>query len=130
MIDPVTLAPVTEGQKAPASIVSQWRFDPDTGKLRVNLAPPQSRSFALLIRSQIATGPLPVEQAVGLISVESAAGQIGLLGVATGNEVQLDTVTAETLAAINLEDFPGNIAPVLGAQIPGLTVRQIGRAHV
>ncbi len=127
VFDPATLAPVKEGEKALASVVSQWRFDPDTGKLRVNLAPPQSRSFSLLIRSQIATGPLPVEQAVGLISVENAAGQIGLLGVATGNEVQLDTVTAETLAPINLEDFPGNVASVLGAQIPGLTVRRAFR---
>ncbi len=127
VLDPATLAPVKENEKRPASVVSQWRFDPDTGKLRVNLAPPQSRPFSLLIRSQIATGPLPVEQPVGLISVESAAGQIGLLGIATGNEVQLDTVTAETLAPINLEDFPGNIAPVLAAQIPGLTVRRAFR---
>ena len=66
-------------------------------------------------------------QSVGLISVENAAGQIGLLGVATGNEVQLDTVTAETLSPINLEDFPGNVAPVLAAQIPGLTVRRAFR---
>ena len=124
VIDPATLAPAKENQKAPASSVSQWRFDPDTGKLRVNLTPPQSRPFSLLIRSQIATGPLPVAQDVGLIAVEGAAGQIGLLGVATGNEVQLDTVTADTLSPINLEDFPGNIAPVLGAQIPGLTVRR------
>ncbi len=127
VIDPATLAPVKEKEKAPASVVSQWRFDPDTGKLRVNLSPPQSRSFSLLIRSQIATGPLPVAQDIGLIAVENAAGQIGLLGVATGNEVQLDTVTAETLAPINLEDFPGNIAPVFGAQIPGLTVRRAFR---
>ena len=87
----------------------------------------QSRPFALLIRSQIATGPLPVKQSVGLISVENAAGQIGVLGVATGNEVQLDTVTAETLSPINLEDFPGNVAPTLAAQIPGLTVRRAFR---
>ena len=52
-----------------------------------------------------ATGPLPVEQKVGLVSVENAAGQIGLLGVATGNEVQLDTVEAGTLSPINLEDL-------------------------
>ncbi len=125
VLDPASI--VATDQKAPASIVSQWRFDPDTGKLRVNLAPPQSRPFALLIRSQIATGPLPVEQTVGLVSVENAAGQIGLLGVATGNEVQLDTVAAETLSAINLEDFPANVAPVLAAQIPGLTVRRAFR---
>ena len=125
VIDPATL--VAAKDKVPASVVSQWRFDPDTGKLRVNLAPPQSRPFALIIRSQIATGPLPVEQKVGLISVENAAGQVGLLGFATGNEVQLDTVDATTLSAINLEDFPGNIATLLQGQIPGLTARRAFR---
>ncbi len=127
VFDAATITPVKEGEKAPVSILSQWRFDPDTGKLRVSLAPPQSRPFSLFIRSQIATGPLPVAQAVGLISVDNAAGQIGLLGIATGNEVQLDTVTAEPFSAINLEDFPAHIAPVLATQIPGLTVRRAFR---
>ena len=125
VIDPATLAPAKD--KMPPSIVSQWRFDPDTGRLRVSLAPPQSRPFALIIRSQIATGPLPVEQKVGLLSVDGAAGQIGLLGIATGNEVQLDSVTAEPLSAINLEDFPGGVAGFLQGQIPGLTVRRAFR---
>ena len=47
---------------APAAIVSLWRFDPDTRKLRVTLHPPQSRPFTLLVRSQLSTGPLPAEQ--------------------------------------------------------------------
>ena len=127
VLDPATLEPAEDNKPAPASIVSQWRFDPDTGKLRVNLTPPQSRPFALLIRSQVATGPLPVAQPVGLISVVNAAGQIGLLGLATGDEVQLDNVTAETFAPFNLEDFPGNLAPALAQQIPGLTVRRAFR---
>ena len=93
VIDPAGSAATDKSAKAAAaSMVSLWRFDPDTRKLRVTLNPPQSRPFALLIRSQVATGPLPFEQSVGLISVENAAGQIGLLGVATGNEVQLDSV--------------------------------------
>ena len=109
------------------SMVSLWRFDPDTRKLRVTLNPAQSRPFALVIRSQVATGTLPFEQRVGLISVEGAAGQIGLLGIATGNEVQLDDVTGEKISAINLEDFPGNVAQPLAAQFPGLTVRRAFR---
>ncbi|HEY3900482.1 MAG TPA: hypothetical protein VGM54_17875 [Chthoniobacter sp.] len=125
VLDAATVAP--EKGAAPASAVSQWRFDPDTGKLRVTLAPPQSRPFTLLIRSQIATGPLPVTQEVGLISVENAAGQIGLLGLATGSDVQLDNVTAALLAPINLEDFPGNLTPILAPQIPGLAVRRAFR---
>jgi hypothetical protein len=109
------------------SIVSLWRFDPDTRKLRVTLNPAQSRPFALLIRSQVATGTLPFEQRVGLISVDGAAGQIGLLGIATGNEVQLDDVGAENFSPINLEDFPDAPAQPLAAQFPGLTVRRAFR---
>ncbi len=113
---------------APASLVSLWRFDPDTRKLRVTLNPPQSRPFALLVRSQVATGPLPFEHSVGLVSVDNAAGQIGLLGIATGNEVQLDTVSAEPFSPINLEDFPGEyLVSALQPQIAGLTLRRAFR---
>jgi hypothetical protein len=108
-------------------LVSLWRFDPDTRKLRVNLSRPLSKPFALMIRSQVATGPLPFEQSVGLVSVEGAANEIGLLGVATGNEVQLDSVNTNSLSPINLEDFPATAAQPLQAQIPGLTVRRAFR---
>ena len=123
VIDPITLLPAKDNKVA-VGIVSQWRFDPDTGKLRVGIAPAQSRAFALLIRSQVATGPLPVTQSVGLIALDGAATQIGMVGFATGNEVQLDDVASQTLTAINLEDFPGNLATALASQIPGLTVRR------
>jgi hypothetical protein len=113
--------------KPAASRVTQWRFDPDAGKLRVSLSPPQSHPFTIVVRSQIATGPLPVSQEIGLLSMENSAGQIGVLGLATGNEVQLDSVTAGALAAINLEDFPADAAPQFAAQIPGLAVRRAFR---
>src|SRR6266853_911626 len=109
------------------SIVSLWRFDPDARKLRVTLNPAQSRPFALLVRSQTAAGTLPFEQELGLLSVENSAGQIGLLGIATGNEVQLDSAPspltplpsdrrggpAQSLSPINLEDFPAEPAAAL-----------------
>jgi len=109
------------------SAVSLWRFDPDARKLRVTLSPPQSRPFALVVRSQVATGPLPLDQRVGLLSVNGAAGQLGSVGIATGNEVQLDSATADTLSAINLEDFPTNSLQPLRAQIAGLTLRRAFR---
>jgi hypothetical protein len=109
------------------SPISLWRFDPDTRKLRVTLNPAQSRPFTLVVRSQVATGPLPFQQRVGLLSVEGAANQIGLLGVATGNEVQLDDVGAEKFSAINLEDFPSAVGQPLAGQFPGLTVRRTFR---
>ena len=64
---------------------------------------------------------------MGLIRVENAAGQIGQLGIATGNEVQLDTVTTEGFSPINLEDFPAEVAGPLQAQFPVLTVRRAFR---
>ena len=109
------------------SLVSLWRFDPETRKLRVTLNPAQSRPFVLSVRSQVATGPLPFEQSVGLISVDNAAGQIGLMGVATGNEVQLDAVEADGFSPINLEDFSGDGLTALQSQIPGLTLRRAFR---
>jgi len=116
--------------QAPASRpspVSLWRFDPDTRKLRVTLSPAQFRPFALVIRSQVATGTLPFTQRVGLISVEGAASQVGLLGVATGNEVQLDDAGGDQLSPINLEDFPDLNLGALDAQFPGLAVRRAFR---
>jgi hypothetical protein len=104
-----------------------WRFDPDTRKLRITRNPPERGPFAVLVRSQVNAGPLPFEHSVGLLSVDNAAGQIGLLGIATGNEVQLDNVSAEAFSPINLEDFPGEAAAMLQAQIPGLTLRRAFR---
>jgi hypothetical protein len=115
-----------EGKPA-VSLVSLWRFDPDARKLRVTLSQSQSRPFGLLIRSQIPTGPLPFEQSFGLIRVNGAAGQIGLLGIATGNEVQLDNVGAEKFSPINLEDFPAQVAAVMQGQVSGLAVRRAFR---
>ena len=93
----------------------------------MTLNPAQSRPFALVIRSQVATGTLPFNQRVGLISVGNAAAQSGSIGVATGNDVQLDDVAAENCPSISLEDFPGGIAQPLAAQFPGLTVRRAFR---
>jgi hypothetical protein len=109
------------------SVVSLWRFDPDTRQLRVTLDPPQSRPFALMVRSQVASGPLPFAQSARLVSVDNAAAQIGLAGIATGNEVQLNSVKADSFSPINLEDFPGDTVAALQKQIAGLTLRRAFR---
>ena len=118
-----TITDVTDPENRGA-LVSLWRFDPDTRQLRVTLNPAQSRPFVLLVRSQAATGPLPLEQSVGLLTVENAAGQVGLAGIATGSEVQLDAVSAPEFSPVNLEDFPGDAVKALQGEIPGLTLRR------
>ena len=110
-----------------SSIVSLWRFDPDARKLRVTLSPAQARPFSLLIRSQVATGPLPAEQSLGLLRLEEATEQVGLVGLATGNEVQLDSANADSLSSINLEDFPSGLVASLQPQITGLMLRRAFR---
>jgi hypothetical protein len=116
-----------EGKAPPPSRVAFWRFDPDARKLRLSLSPAQSRPFGLLVKSQVATGPLPFAKQVGLLGVSGASGQIGLLGVATGAEVQLDTVEAQGITAINLEDYPAALTQTLAAQFPGLALRRAFR---
>jgi hypothetical protein len=108
-------------------MISLWRFDPDSRQLRVTLKPAQSRPFSVVIKSQTAVGPLPIQQRVGLISVTNAAGEIGMLGIATGSDVQLDSVTNDALAAINLEDFQPWLLQRVQAQLPGLTLRRAFR---
>lgn len=125
VLDPAQLT-VGKSSATPA-LRSLWRFDPDTRQLRVSLAPAQSRPFTLLIRSQIATGPLPYQQTAGLIAVEGAAGQIGVAGFATGNEVQLDNVITTTLSPLNLEDFPRTPFQGLAGQAAGLALRRAYR---
>lgn len=115
------------GNSATLGLVDSWRFAPDARQLYVTLNPSQSKPFALLVRSQTTVGTLPFEHTSGVVSVEGAAGQIGLLGVATGGEVQLDSVVAANASAINLEDFPRGTSGALDAQIPGLTVRRAYR---
>jgi len=127
VLDAARIVPADATNKPAASRISLWRFDPDVRKLRVTLSPPQSRPFALIVRSQIAAGPLPFEQTAGLLSVNGAAGQLGSVGIATGSEVQLDSVSAEKFSALNLEDFPAAVLQPLHAQISGLTLRRAFR---
>jgi hypothetical protein len=62
-----------------------------------------------------------------LLAVYNAANQIGTAGLATSDEVQLDSVTTQVLSPINLEDFSLDAASAFRGQIPGLTVRRAFR---
>lgn len=110
-----------------ANALSSWRFDPDTRKLRVEFSPAQSKPFAVRVNSQISTSPLPFQREIGLISIEDDAREIGLVGVATGSDVQLGAATAAALSRINLEDFPADLIAEAGQQVSGLTLRRAFR---
>ena len=52
-----------------------------------------------------------------LLTLQLLLGAYGVLGVATGNEIQLDTVSAGSLSPINLEDFPGDAVRFLAVLV-------------
>ncbi len=110
-----------------ATALRSWRFDPDARKLRVEFSPPQTKPFAVRIHSQVSTSPLPYQRTVGMISVDEAARDIGLVGVATGSDVQLGDTTVTALSRINLEDFPGELVTEGAKQVAGLTLRRAFR---
>ncbi|HON07337.1 MAG TPA: hypothetical protein PLW02_04455, partial [Verrucomicrobiota bacterium] len=110
-----------------ADFVSSWKFDPDKRILRVQFRSPQSKPFNFIVRSQIITTSLPYTVTNNFIYVEKSAGQVGMAGVATGNEVQLDKVNDDGLSLINLEDFPSKMVSAMTNQIPGLALRRAFR---
>jgi len=110
-----------------APFVAAWRFDPDQHTLRVQFTSPQARPFGLRLRSQSPASPLPYAQTNGVLTVAQAASQVGMVGVATGAEVQLDAVKDEGLSAINLDDFPSGLVADTAKQMPGLTLRRAYR---
>lgn len=107
-------------------LVANWRFDPDQKLLRVQFSAPQSKAFALRLRSQLVAGTLPYEQTVGVITLSQAAAQLGMAGVATGPEVSLDRVQEQALSRINLEDFLKEMAATF-QQNPGLNLSKAYR---
>jgi hypothetical protein len=121
--------PQTDGKSlaVPSPLVSLWRFDPDTRKLRVTLNRAQSRPFSVLVRSQFAAGPLPLDRSIGLLGAENASEQLGLVAIATGNEVQLDDASVAALSPLNLEDFPVDLLSGLQSKFAALAVRRAFR---
>lgn len=111
-----------------ASRVSLWRYDPTSRALRIALKQPESRPFRLLVHSQRTTGSLPGEYSVQALRVRDAAEQHSALGFATGQEVQLDSVTAEPLSPLNLEDFSKPLLDTLAGRYPGLALRRAFRS--
>lgn len=111
-----------------AEAMANWKFDPDNRRLRVQFDPPHAKPFSIRLFSQITTGPLPFQKEAGLITAEEAAGQVGLVGVATGSDVQLEDLVTSGLSAINLEDFPAAVVNARASQVPGLALRRAFRA--
>jgi hypothetical protein len=104
--------------------LAAWRFDPEQHKLLAYFEPARRDGFTVTIRSQAATTPLPYQTALAPIRLDGAAGEVGLLAIATSQEVQLGSDTPDGLAHINLEDFPARLAEAAAPRGESLTVRR------
>lgn len=107
--------------------ISQWRYDPEAGMLRIVLNSPQSKPFSVLVRSQFPASSLPFSHNARLMSVEGAAGQVGYAALATGPDVQIEAASPSALTPLNLEDFPPEAMAALSASVPGAVIRRAFR---
>jgi hypothetical protein len=91
--------------------VGQWRFDPAKSELRLDVEPAQTQPFAFTIETQRSANALPVDLALEPVRVLGGAGEVGLLGIAFGEDVQPEAVTMEGLSRVNPEDFDARLLP-------------------
>lgn len=95
-----------------AGPVGNWRFDPESRELRLSIQPAQSSKFRFVVETQRSTGDLPVSLQVTPMRVKGAAGEVGLIGMAFGEEVQPEGLKTEGLSKVNPEDFDASLVPV------------------
>ena len=89
--------------------VSAWRFDPQSRRLRIELAPVQAAAFKLDVESQLGTADLPVDLTLEPIRVLGADGEVGMIALAFGGDAQPENVRG--LSPVNLEDFDAGLIP-------------------
>ncbi|MGJ8634928.1 MAG: hypothetical protein ACSHX7_13505, partial [Luteolibacter sp.] len=91
--------------------VGTWRFDPEKQQLRIPIEPAQSSPFGFTVTTQQGTQTLPIDLTLAPIRVQSAAGEVGFLALAFGNEAQPENITPANLSRINPEDFDQKLLP-------------------
>lgn len=91
--------------------VGSWRFDPGKHELRISVEPAQNEPFAFIVETQRGAGALPMDLQLQPVRVDGAAGEVGLMGMAFGEEVQPDSVEVTGLSRVNPEDFNQNLLP-------------------
>ncbi|TAE77417.1 MAG: hypothetical protein EAZ84_04160 [Verrucomicrobia bacterium] len=92
--------------------VGSWRFNPQTRELKVGIEPAQDQPFAFIIGTQRGTATLPIDLQLQAMLVKGAAGSVGLLGLAFGEEAQAEAVEAKGMIPVNLDDFDSKLLPV------------------
>jgi hypothetical protein len=91
--------------------VASWQFDADSGRLNLEIEPPQSQTFDLAIETQRGLDPLPADVRLSPLKVLDASGEVGLVGIAFGPDAQPESLEATLMSAINSGDFNTALIP-------------------
>lgn len=94
-----------------AGPIGVWRFDPEKSQLRVAIEPAQAKAFSFVVETQQASAALPVEVMLEPLRVIGAAGEVGLLAIALGDDAQVEKSTPEGLSLVNPDDFSAALIP-------------------
>lgn len=108
-------------------VLSQWRFEPENGRLKIDLGKPQSQPFLIRIRSQWIAAPLPYDAELSFLAVEGVSGQVGAVGVAASAEVQIKEIIPDGLAPMDPQDFPPTLLELCRNQFPDAGIRRAFR---
>ncbi len=92
--------------------VGNWRFDPATRKLSVDIQPAQSKLFKINIQTQRGLSALPAEVNLATLTIADDAGETNMLGLAFGTEAQPGKITVEKLSVVNVDDFDASLIPL------------------
>ena len=105
--------------------VGDWRFNPETRKLRIGIVPAQARNFQFDVETQLGTEALPVDLSLEPIRVTGANGEVGMIALAFGGDAQPENVRG--LSPVNLEDFDSGLIPRGPGGQPLATLQQAFR---
>lgn len=98
-----------------SGLVSDWRFNGESGQLVVELKEAQSGAFRFTVSTQQSLGALPLDLTIAPLRVLASEREVGLLGVAFRGQAQAEAVTVEGLLEVNLADFDQRMLPGEGS---------------
>lgn len=91
--------------------IGNWRFDPESRQLSIDLEPAQSTLFSFQIETQQGLAALPANLDLASLSIAGDAGETNTIGIAFGQEAQPGKITTKDLSVMNGSDFDQGLIP-------------------
>ena len=107
--------------------LAQWRFDPRSRLLTLDLAPALADAFPVFVATQRASGSLPYPVDLAPLRVNGAAGQVGMLATAFGGDAVPDRVEPQAMTPVDNADVSRSLVERVRAELPGFTPHQAYR---